>query len=105
MQLTVPFETCCLVHDIPLSVIKCVACSSCTKMVNPCSSLVQNSPMDVTMGPYETYKDGLFGYKVNIGPFSRTGDQQLHSFQLKGPCCVSSRFSFLEFLSTPLAIS
>lgn len=29
-------------------------------------SLMQNSPVDVTMGPYETYKDGLFGYKVGL---------------------------------------
>lgn len=25
---------------------------------------LQDSPIDVTIGPYETYEDGLFGYKV-----------------------------------------
>lgn len=25
----------------------------------------QDSPLDITIGPYETYEDGLFGYKVS----------------------------------------
>jgi hypothetical protein len=57
----------------PRSVIKCVSSLFCPNMLKTCSSLVQNSPVDVTMGPYETYKDGLFGYKVIISPFFRAG--------------------------------
>lgn len=29
-----------------------------------CYYLLKDSKLDITIGPYETYEDGLFGYKV-----------------------------------------
>ncbi|GAQ86886.1 nudix hydrolase 3 [Klebsormidium nitens] len=34
-----------------------------------------NSPVDVTMGPYETYKDGLFGYKATFEAYIGIKDE------------------------------
>jgi hypothetical protein len=54
---------------------------------------MQDSKLDVTIGPYETYEDKLFGYKVIIG------NQALGSINNSNPqSMIMSNLTYLLLL-------
>ncbi|KAI3970833.1 hypothetical protein MKX01_024480 [Papaver californicum] len=42
--------------------------------IDVCFILFQNSKLDITIGPYETYEDGIFGCKATFEAFTGVRD-------------------------------